>query len=102
MVQGSIEVSEVYMSKVEIGSDEMVSRDLPDLVMWLEKRVSRRKGSQPLEMVFLALVAAECLMNICRESWVYEESPEVAFEELKLKGHKLALAFIDEHNSQDN
>jgi len=90
------------MSKVEIGSDDMVGKDLPDLIEWLEKRVSRRKDTHPPEMIFLALVAAECLMNICRESWPYEESPDESFEVLKVKAKELAAELRDEHNIQEN
>jgi hypothetical protein len=86
----------------QIGSVEMVTRDLPDLIEWVEKRVSRRKGTHPVEMVFLTLVAAECLMNVCRESWQFKESVDEAFELLKVNAKGLAASLKDEHNSQDN
>ena len=90
------------MSEVQIGSDEMVGKDLPDLIVWLEKRVSRRKGTHPSEMVFLALVAAECLVDICRKSWPYEESPDEFFEALRLKAKDLAVSLRDEHDIREN
>jgi hypothetical protein len=71
------------VSEVRIVDEEMVTRELPDLLGWLEKRVSRHKGSHPVEMVALALLAAECCVLLVRKSWAYNEEPEAVFDGLR-------------------
>lgn len=88
--------------EVQIGSDEMVGKDLPDLMEWLYKRVHRRKATHPAEMVLLALVAGECLMDICRKEWPYRESPDEFFEVLRCKAKEVAASLKNEDNRQGN
>lgn len=80
----------------EIGSDEMVRRDLPDVMEWLWKRVQKRKGSHPPEMVFLALLAAECWMVLLSEDWPYNEPAAESFEVLKVRAKELAVELMGE------
>jgi hypothetical protein len=78
------------MAVLEIGGPEMIGRELPDLVEWLERRVSRRKGSHPVEMVALALLAAECCELLVRKSWAYDESPDEVFGPMRIWARQTA------------
>ena len=79
------------MGKAEIGCPEVVEKELPKLLEWLEKRVSRHKGSDPIDMVVLASMAAECCELLVRESWAYNESPDEVFGPMKIWARQTAL-----------
>jgi len=76
--------------KVQVGSPEVVSAELPKLVTWLEKRVRKHKGSHPVDMVMLALLGAECCELLVRESWAYEESADEVFGSMKIWARQTA------------
>lgn len=84
------------MAKVQIGSDEMVAKDLPALMEWLFKRVHKREGTHPVEMVYLALLCAECLALIVKEHWQYEEPVDVTIEGLRSLAAELALSIYSD------
>jgi hypothetical protein len=46
------------MAEAEIGCPVALHKELPKLLGWLERRVSRHKGSDPIDMVALAMLAA--------------------------------------------
>jgi len=87
--------------EVQIGCDEMIGKDLPDLMEWLEKRVSKRKGAHPPEMVLLALLAAECWMEIICGRWQYEESAEEFFDGLRSRAKELGKKLVKEDNGPE-
>jgi hypothetical protein len=84
------------MNKVEIGCPEIVSKELPELLEWLEKHVSKHKGCHPIDMVVLASLAAECCELIVRESWIYNESPDEVFGRMKIWARQMALEISKE------
>lgn len=76
--------------QVQIGSPEVLDEELPKLMKWLEKRVHKHKGAHPVDMVMLALVAAECCELLVRERWVYEEAADEVFGPMKIWARELA------------
>lgn len=79
------------MDRIEIGCPEVIDKELPNLLEWLEKHVSRHKGSHPIDMVVLASLAAECCELLVRKSWNYEESPDEVFGPMKIWARQTAL-----------
>jgi len=87
------------MAVVEIGFPELVSKELPDLLKWLEKRVSKYKRSNPIDMVVLATLGAECCELLVRKWWPYEESADEVFGPMKIWARQTALEISREEES---
>ena len=79
------------MGKAEIGCPEVLDKELPRLLEWLEKRVSRHKGSDPVDMAALAMLGAECCELLVRQSWCYEEAPDTVLGPMKVWARQRAM-----------
>ena len=67
------------MAKIKL---DIRPRDVADVMELVEKRVGRR-SKQPVDMVMLALLAAENVVLLVKSHWNYEEDFESKMYELR-------------------
>jgi hypothetical protein len=76
------------MGMMEVGKD-ILPGDMAALLEWIEERVAKR-SKEPMDCVWLPLVAAEFTIMLARKNWNYDESVDEAIDSIRLKAREFA------------
>lgn len=68
--------------------------DLADVLELMEERVGRR-SKQPGEFAYLGLLISECVLQILKDNWSYEEDYESVVAEMRLSAKASAVKMIE-------